>query len=94
MTRRALPFLLAALLFPLAACSSGEAEDAGGDGSSTSAASAGETAGESEAGAEATTTGGEAEAICCGGACDTPAGYCCSDGTCGGNHEELPIHQP
>lgn len=32
-------------------------------------------------------------AICCNGNCPTPAGYCCSDGTCGGNHEELPIHK-
>jgi len=38
-----------------------------------------------------TTGGEEAAAICCGGKCDTPAGYCCSDGTCHGNHEELPL---
>ncbi|MBT3339943.1 MAG: hypothetical protein HOM34_08965 [Planctomycetes bacterium] len=33
----------------------------------------------------------DAAAICCGGKCHTPAGYCCSDGTCHGNHEELPL---
>ena len=29
--------------------------------------------------------------VCCGGNCDTPAGTCCSDGTCHGNHAELPL---
>ena len=28
--------------------------------------------------------------VCCGGACDAPEGYCCADGTCHGNHAELP----
>jgi hypothetical protein len=35
-----------------------------------------------------------AEKICCGGACPTPAGFCCTDGTCGDNHKELPVYQP
>jgi len=29
--------------------------------------------------------------ICCGGNCAAPAGTCCADGTCHGNHAELPI---
>ncbi|HJM40393.1 MAG TPA: hypothetical protein QGG59_09775 [Planctomycetota bacterium] len=33
----------------------------------------------------------EATAVCCGGACDAPEGTCCSDGTCHGNHAELPL---
>jgi hypothetical protein len=46
--------------------------------------------------AEAPSKAGIAEAasadsvVCCGGNCDAPAGYCCGDGTCGGNHAELP----
>lgn len=32
-----------------------------------------------------------AKKICCGGRCDAPAGTCCTDGTCYGNHEELPL---
>ncbi|MDP6963039.1 MAG: hypothetical protein QGF46_02620 [Planctomycetota bacterium] len=29
--------------------------------------------------------------VCCKGNCDTPEGTCCSDGTCNGNHIELPL---
>lgn len=87
MQRLASLFVFAALLLPLAACSSGETEGTAGDGTAASTAT--------ETGAEATTTTGEAEAICCGGGCDAPAGYCCQDdGTCGGNHEKLPVWQP
>jgi hypothetical protein len=38
---------------------------------------------------EETTT--QEAVVCCGGNCDAPAGTCCSDGTCGGNHDELPL---
>jgi hypothetical protein len=45
-----------------------------------------ESAADAAAAAEAV-----AEVLCCGGNCDAPAGYCCSDGTCHGNHDELPL---
>ncbi|MBC8368635.1 MAG: hypothetical protein H8E25_01425 [Planctomycetes bacterium] len=46
----------------------------------------------SEAPAElmATEVGSTTSAVCCAGNCDAPAGYCCSDGTCNGNHDMLP----
>ena len=77
------------LLFPLAACGGGEGGDDAGDGDN-GAAEASETAAGEQAGAEEA-----AEKICCGGGCDAPAGMCCNeDGTCGGNHEKLPVWEP
>jgi hypothetical protein len=30
--------------------------------------------------------------LCCGGACETPEGYCCNDNHCGGECEDtLPV---
>lgn len=76
---------LALLLVPLGACGGEETTDA------DDATNAVENVAD-----DATTKANEAsnevaEKICCGGKCPTPAGYCCSDGTCKGNHEELPL---
>lgn len=79
---------LAALMLPLAACGGGESEEA------TNADTVAEQVNEAtEAAADQAEAGAEkaAEKICCGGGCDAPAGFCCSDGTCGGNHDKLPI---
>lgn len=77
--------LMAMALVALPACSSGEEKPADTGVKST---------------LDDVTNGAEnaskdvAEAICCGGACETPAGFCCSDGTCHGGHDELPVYQP
>ncbi|MGY8758240.1 MAG: hypothetical protein ACKVJZ_02540 [Planctomycetota bacterium] len=45
---------------------------------------------EAPADAPATEVASTTSAVCCAGNCDAPAGYCCSDGTCNGNHDALP----
>ena len=100
MKRFWLLMILAAFAFPLAACSGGEEADGDGNGGVEGTEEGGGTeegaGGEEGAGAEeASMNSGAGEAVaavCCGGACDAPAGYCCSDGTCNGNHAELPVH--
>ena len=79
---------LALLLLPLGACGGEETTDV------DDAKNAIENAADDVEGAAANATEAADEVaakICCGGACDTPAGYCCSDGTCKGNHKELPL---
>lgn len=85
--------ILAALAFPLSACTSGEAEET--DNGDSSEEQVEETGAETAAGATEASGEVAAEKICCGGGCDAPAGMCCNDdGTCGGNHEELPTWTP
>jgi hypothetical protein len=84
--RTLLTLLLAVGLVLLPSCSGGEADDYGTDQVEQVADDVNKAA---EAGTEAA-----AEKVCCGGGCDTPAGYCCMDGTCGGGHKELPVWQP
>lgn len=84
---------LALFLLPLAACGGEETPDT--DGAANGAAEATETGAEAAAdtteGAAAEAADEVAAAICCAGNCDAPAGYCCGDGTCGGNHAELKL---
>lgn len=85
--RTLLTLLLAVGLVLLPSCSGGEADDYYGTDQVEQVTDDVNKA--AEAGTEAA-----AEKICCGGGCDTPAGYCCMDGTCGGGHKELPVWQP
>ena len=82
---------LALLLLPLGACGGEETTDVD-DGKNAIENAADNAEG---AAADATEASGEAaEKICCGGSpkCPAPAGYCCNDdGTCGDNHEKLPL---
>lgn len=86
---------LALFLLPLAACGGEETPDT--DGAANGAAEASEAGAEAtgdaaDAGAAATEAADEvAAAVCCGGNCDAEPGYCCGDGTCGGNHAELKL---
>ncbi|MDP7063346.1 MAG: hypothetical protein QF489_10510 [Planctomycetota bacterium] len=76
---------LALLLVPLGACGGEETTDS--DGATNAAENiAGDAATKANEAADEV-----AAKICCDGKCSTPAGYCCSDGTCKGNHEELPL---
>jgi len=75
----------AAMMLPLASCGGGEA-DSSNDALNTITEAAHEA---SEAADDMGTAA--AEVICCDGACDAPAGFCHSDGTCNGAHAELPI---
>lgn len=80
---------LAFLMLPLAACGNGESDEGSkADEAVEQVEEATKSAADevTEAGAEAA-----ADVVCCGGSCDAPAGFCCNDGTCGGNHAKLPI---
>lgn len=79
---------LAFLMLPLAACGNGESDE----GTTIDEAVEEVEEATKSAADEATEAGAEAAAaVCCGGGCPTPAGFCCSDGTCKGKHAELPI---
>lgn len=84
---------LAAMMLPLASCGGGEAESSHDGQEAVESPHAGDAAEASEASADAATDldGAAAAVVCCEGNCNTPAGTCCSDGTCNGKHVELPL---
>lgn len=83
--RTLITLLMAVALVALPACSGGEEKPAD---------NATDTILEDVTNAAENASKEVAEKICCGGGCPTPAGYCCTDGTCHGGHDELPVWQP
>jgi len=85
--RTFLTLLLASFLLALPACFGAKAEQ------TTVATEALQQA--DDLAEQATVASSEGvEELCCGGKCEAPAGYCHSDGTCHGNHKEMPVWEP